>query len=150
MASSNGSADTVFWTQYFGKADPSSTHSGASMSPVLVVLPSLAPVPADCLDRWLQHALPDNIGMHFPTSMETPSVPAGSNGTMTLADWDRHARGLASLFLISGSHRKRISMHASSVQSDRKNGFHDFATSFYVPNLGAHVQALTSHVTAHL
>lgn len=106
MASSNGSADTVFWTQYFGKADPSSTHS-------------------DCLDRWLQHALPDNIGMHFPTSMETPSVPAGSNGTMTLADWDR----------------KRISMHASSVQSDRKNGFHDFATSFYVPNLGAHVQA---------
>ena len=56
MASSNGQLDQSFWNLYFGPTDPSSTQDS-------------------CLDRWLQHAAPDNIGMHFPSSATTPDVP---------------------------------------------------------------------------
>merc|ERR1711871_511076 len=52
LATSNGTKDQNFWVQYFGTVDPSSTHSS-------------------CLDRFLQHAAPDNIGIHFPQSHTT-------------------------------------------------------------------------------
>lgn len=106
IASSNGGLDQAFFTTYFGKVDPSSTHSS-------------------CLDRWLQMAAPDDIGMHFPSGHETPAVPAGGNGTMTLSDWDTY----------------RISLHNASALSNKKNAFHDFATAFFIPDLGAHAAA---------
>lgn len=109
LASSNGGLDQTFFIQYFGTTDPSSTHG-------------------PCLDRWLQHAAPDDIGIHFPTSHETPSVPMvlGTNASqMTLADWDHY----------------RVALHNASAKVNRKSGFHDFATVFYVPDLRPHLSA---------
>jgi len=112
LSSSDGGLDQAFWNKYFGPTDPASTHGG-------------------CLDRWLQHAAPDNIGMHFPTSSSTPDVPVnanGSNDTMHLADWDAF----------------RIQLHAKAVDANKKSTFHDYATAFYTPDLGPHCSKFAS------
>jgi len=85
ISSSNGALDAAFFSEFFGATDPSSTHDAA------------------CLDRWLEHAAPDNIGIHFPTSHQTPDVPvlsSGKNSTMRLSDWDRY----------------RVALHNASAQ----------------------------------
>ena len=70
---------------------------------------------AGCLDRDLGWALPDKFGIHFPQSYVTADAVGGTS----LRDWER----------------ERLSAPPLS------SAFDDYATSFWVPDLGGHVRA---------
>ena len=121
VSSSNGSADSAFFAEYFGPVDPASSHS-------------------DCLDRWLLMALPDGFGLHFPSSHATPDAPAdapargASAPPRTLADWDA----------------ARVSRAADAMASDAWDSHLDQASAFFVPDLAAHAAALAAAGVPHL
>ena len=91
MAATNGTQDLAFFSTWFGRVDPQSTSSPA-------------------LTRSLGLALPDNIGIHFPTSTVTPAVATLPGGeTSSLED----------------QHRKQLRLHGDM---SRYNSFMDAGT----------------------